>query len=70
MVSEKEREIEEMRKELNHEIMFNLKDAYISIANRQATVSMSCLVQFLGMKEPTSVLEKLVKWNNHGSSLK
>ena len=70
VVSEKEKMIEELRKELNHEIMFNLKDAYINIANKQASISMSALVQFMGMKEPTSALEKLVKWNNHSSSLK
>ncbi len=70
MVAGKERMIEELRKELNHEIMFNLKDAYINIANKQASVGINALVGFLGIKEPTSALEKLVKWNNHFSSLK
>jgi hypothetical protein len=50
--------------------MFNLKDAYVSIANRQAFISLNCLAQFIGIKKPTSVLEKLVKWNNHNSSFK
>lgn len=50
--------------------MFNLKDAYINIANKQASVGINALVGFLGIKEPNSALEKLVKWNNHFSSLK
>jgi hypothetical protein len=62
--------MEEVRLDLNHEIMFNLRDTYISIANHQTAITSRHLADFLGVHEGNASLYKFVQWNNHCSSLK
>jgi hypothetical protein len=65
-----EMEAEEIRLELNHEIMFNLRDTYLTVARHQNALSLPHLAAFLGIADSNPSLEKMVMWNNHGNSLK
>lgn len=71
-VEQTERQMEKLRQEVNHEIMFNLKDTFLAVGRHQAVVGLGALGQFLGegVGEESRSLQKLVKWNNHNSSLK
>jgi hypothetical protein len=69
-VEQTERQMEKLRQEVNHEIMFNLKDTFLVVGRHQGVVGLEALGQFLGAGEESRSLQKLVKWNNHNSSLK
>jgi hypothetical protein len=70
-VGQKEAEMEILRQDLNHEIMFNLKDTYIALAGDQNTLAFKQLATFLDLSEGSLPgLARCVKWNNHSNSLK
>jgi len=51
--------------------MFNLRDTYLAVAHNQTFISLKKLTQFLSAKDmDQSIIEKMIRWNNHNSSLK